>query len=73
MRIKLIQIGNSTGVRLPKNVIQECGFESELELSVQNKSVILSAPKEGRTAWTELFQESVRQKPIQEKGGEWEW
>ena len=73
MRVKLVKIGNSTGIRLPKNVIRDCEFENELELSVQNKTVILSSPKEGRTSWTELFQESIRQKPIQEKGGEWEW
>ena len=73
MRVKLVKIGNSTGIRLPKNVIQDCGFENEVELTTQNKTVILSSPKVGRTAWTELFQESIRQKPIQEKGGEWEW
>ena len=72
MRIKLIRIGNSTGLRLPKSVLQNCGFEQEVELTVENKNVILSAPKEGRTAWYELFRESVRQNPIQDKG-EWEW
>lgn len=73
MRVKLVKIGNSTGVRLPKNVIRECGFEGEVELGVQNKTVILSAPKEDRSSWADLFQESIRQKPVQEKGGEWEW
>ena len=72
MRIKLIKIGNSIGIRLPKSVLKACEFESEIELTVQDKTVLLSAPKEGRTAWFELFQESVKQKPIQEKG-EWEW
>jgi len=72
MRVKLIQIGNSVGVRLPKNVVQDCGFETEIEMNVQDKSVILTAPHDDRTAWNELFQESVAQKPVQEKG-EWEW
>lgn len=72
MRIKLVQIGNSTGVRLPKSVIQSCGFESEVELNIQDKSVILATPQSDRTAWFELFHEGVRQKPVQEKG-EWEW
>ena len=73
MRIKLVKIGNSTGIRLPKSVIQSCDFDAEVELTVQNKTVILTAPQEGRAAWYELFQESVRQKPVREKGGEWEW
>lgn len=73
MRVKLVKIGNSTGIRLPKSVIQDCGFEGEVELSTQNKNVILSPLHEGRTAWAELFQQSIRQKPVQEKGDEWEW
>ena len=72
MRIKLIPIGNSIGIRLPKSVIQSCGFESEVELTVQNKTVVLSAPREGRTAWKELFQESLKEQPMAD-GGEWEW
>ena len=72
MRIKLIQIGNSTGIRLPKSVLQTCDFKEEVELAVQNKTVILSAPQEDRTAWYELFQDSLEQRPMREKG-EWEW
>ena len=32
MKTKLIQIGNSFGVRLPRSIISECGFEKELDL-----------------------------------------
>ena len=72
MRIKLVQIGNSTGIRLPKSVLQACDFKEEIELTVQNKTVVLSTPMADRTAWYELFQESISQKPIPDKG-EWEW
>lgn len=72
MKIKLVKIGNSAGVRLPKNVIQECNFQDELDLIVQEKTVLLRASQEDRTAWYELFKEGVRQRPIRDKG-EWEW
>jgi len=72
MRVKLVQIGNSTGVRLPKSVIQACGFESEIELTLRDRTVILTVPQADRTVWGDLIQDSIRQKPIQEKG-EWEW
>lgn len=72
MRLKLVKIGNSIGVRLPKNVIQACGFQKEVELEVVDNSVILKVPEEGRNAWFELFQDAVTQQPIKEKG-EWEW
>lgn len=72
MRVKLVKIGNSTGIRLPKNVIQSCGFQSEVDLEVQDKSVILKVPDDGRHAWFEMFQGNIIQNPIKDKG-EWEW
>lgn len=72
MRVKLIKIGNSVGIRLPKNVIQSCGFQSEINMDVQDKNVILSLPDDGRESWFEQFQNGVNQNPIKEKG-EWEW
>ena len=72
MRLKLVKIGNSVGVRLPKSVIQSCGFQSEVDMDVKDKCVILKVPEDGRTAWFELFQKGVIQNPIKEKG-EWEW
>ena len=72
MKVKLVKIGNSTGIRLPKNVIQACGFQNEVNLNVQDGAVILTPPQQARTAWFELFRDSVQQKPIRERG-EWEW
>ena len=72
MKVKLVKIGNSMGIRLPKNVIQACGFQKEVNLNMQGGSVILTAPQQTRAAWFELFRDSVRQKPIRERG-EWEW
>jgi antitoxin MazE len=72
MRVKLIKIGNSIGIRLPKNVIQSCGFQSEINMDVQDKNVILSLPDDGRYSWFEQFQSGISQNPIKEKG-EWEW
>lgn len=72
MKAKLVKIGNSMGIRLPKVVLQECGFQSDIDMVVQNKSLIVTAPADDRTAWHELFQEGMRLKPIKDKG-EWEW
>ena len=41
MLVKLIKIGNSYGVRLPKNVIKECEFEADINLELYDKKVIL--------------------------------
>lgn len=57
MRVNLIAIGNSKGVRIPSSVIKECGLGDELEMSVED-GVILLAPARGvREGWDAAFQE----------------
>ena len=45
MQVKLVKIGNSYGVRLPKTVIDSCEFSDDLDLTIKGKSVVLSAEK----------------------------
>ena len=51
MRTRLIQIGNSRGVRLPKPLIQEAGITGEIELRVRNGAIIIAAPRTPRAGW----------------------
>ncbi len=72
MRIKLTKIGNSWGVRLPKNIMTECGFTSEAELDVRHKMVILSPVTEPRDGWNSAVQKELKSHPFQGQG-EWKW
>lgn len=72
MKIKLIKIGNSMGVRLPQSVIKECHLENELELHVRQGSVVLSPVVKNRHGWKELIQSELLNHPIKAEG-EWEW
>ena len=72
MKIKLIKIGNSFGIRLPKNVIEECGFKEELNLSVRQGAVVITPIVPPRMGWKELLQDEANLRPIKAEG-EWEW
>ena len=72
MQVKLVKIGNSFGVRLPKTVIDSCGFQSNLDLAVKGKSVVLSAEKQPRAGWQTAIQDEILSKPLRYLG-EWEW
>ena len=53
MRARLVRIGNSRGVRLPKPLIEEAGLTEEVEVRVRGGAVvILSAPRP-RAGWAE--------------------
>ena len=72
MKISLIRIGNSQGIRIPSSIIKQCGFEQELELSVKNKALIVTASEAVRKDWQKAAQKENEQMPFDEKG-EWEW
>ena len=72
MRIKLIKIGNSYGVRLPKTLIDECGFKEELNLHVHQGAVVITPYVPPRMGWKELLQDEMNMRPIKSEG-EWEW
>lgn len=72
MRIKLTKIGNSQGVRIPKAILTDCGFETEAELEVRHKMIILSPIKEPRAGWLNEMGNELEQKPLM-RGGEWQW
>ena len=72
MHIKLVKIGNSFGIRLPKAVIDACELQSDLELNIKGKSLVISSEKQPRAGWRESVQSEVGSKPLKYLG-EWEW
>ena len=57
MRTKLVPIGNSKGIRLPRTVIQQCSLGDEIELVVKKDHLIVRSAKKPREGWEEAFKE----------------
>jgi antitoxin MazE len=53
VRTKLIPIGNSRGVRLPKSLIQEAGLLDEVDIHVRDGAVIITSAQPPRAGWAE--------------------
>ena len=54
MRAKIIRIGNSRGIRLPKPILEASGITDEVDLKVEDGRVILMRPqKHPREGWAE--------------------
>jgi antitoxin MazE len=43
MKVELVRIGNSRGIRIPKPILEQCGFQDTLELRVENDRLVMSA------------------------------
>jgi antitoxin MazE len=55
VRIELIRIGNSRGVRIPKSIIDQCGFGDSVELLVEDGRAILARDPKPRDGWKEAL------------------
>ncbi len=63
--IKLIPIGNSKGIRLPKKVLQKYGFSESVVLEEKEEGVLLHRKEDKKLTWEETF------KSISEKKENW--
>jgi antitoxin MazE len=51
VKTKLIKIGNSRGVRLPKSLIEQMGLRDEVELNVEGDRIVIRGVREPRAGW----------------------
>ncbi len=64
MKTRLVRIGNSRGIRLPKPVIEEAGFSDEVELRVRPGAVLIKPASGPRAGWALAAQR------LRERGGD---
>jgi antitoxin MazE len=53
VKARLVRIGNSRGVRLPRPLIEEAGLPDEVELHVEDRAIVISPAKRVRAGWAE--------------------
>jgi antitoxin MazE len=53
MKTKIVRIGNSQGVRIPKPLLEEAGLESEVRLRVVESGIIIESLASARAGWAE--------------------
>jgi antitoxin MazE len=57
MKTRLIAIGNSKGVRLPKPLLLHAGLTDEVELQVQKGAIVITRSPSRRAGWAKAAQE----------------
>jgi antitoxin MazE len=83
IRLKVVQIGNSQGIRLPKLLLAQCGIKKEVEAeAIEGTIVLRPAKKSARKGWDQAFLEMAQQGDDQLLAtpestafdeSEWEW
>jgi antitoxin MazE len=84
MRARIVRIGNSKGIRIPKTVLEQTNLENEVELKVQDDEIIITAAQRARAGWEDSFREMAKRGddklldaplplPTRWDQEEWEW
>jgi len=83
MKTHIVQIGNSRGVRIPKQLLEQTGLNGEVEIRAEKNEIIIAKPRMPRAGWAEAARELAESgnDPLLDNGGpltnfdqeEWEW
>jgi len=55
VKTRIIQIGNSQGIRIPKPILEQLGFTEEVELEVLPDQLVVRSVHRPRQQWDEYF------------------
>ena len=55
MRARIVKIGNSQGVRIPKPILEQSGITKDVDIEVKNNQIIIRPLLKPRTKWDEAF------------------
>ena len=62
LELKVVPIGNSRGVRLPKGVLAKYAIGDAVMLEEREDGLLLRSKKDKRLSWDETFREMARER-----------
>jgi antitoxin MazE len=82
MKARIIRIGNSRGIRIPKPLIEQTGLGDAVEIAVQGNTLVISPVGRPRAGWIEVFRAMAvhrddqlldETRPTRWDEDEWQW
>ncbi|MCX7014446.1 MAG: AbrB/MazE/SpoVT family DNA-binding domain-containing protein [Candidatus Sumerlaeota bacterium] len=82
VKARIVQIGNSRGIRIPKVWLDQLQFGEEIQMAIEPDQIVIRPAHRPRETWAAAFQAMARRgedrmldEPIVSKWDEeeWEW
>ena len=64
MKTRIVKIGNSQGIRIPKLLLERSHLAEEVELEAEDHRIIIRSTKQPRQDWEDAF------RSMAERGGD---
>jgi antitoxin MazE len=56
MKTRIVRIGNSQGIRIPKLLLEQAGLPDEVELEVEDSTIVIRPSTRPRHGWAQAFE-----------------
>ncbi|HEY3967466.1 MAG TPA: AbrB/MazE/SpoVT family DNA-binding domain-containing protein [Planctomycetaceae bacterium] len=60
MKTRIVSVGNSQGIRIPKPLLDQTGLSGEVDISVKGNALVIRSVKGTRIGWGAAFREMTR-------------
>lgn len=57
VKARIVAVGNSQGVRIPKPLLEQAGLNGEVELHAEHGRIVIAAVRSARAGWAEAAAE----------------
>jgi antitoxin MazE len=55
MRARVVKIGNSQGIRIPKTLLEQTGIMTDVELDIEKDKIVIRPISNPRLGWENAF------------------
>jgi antitoxin MazE len=82
VKARIVRIGNSQGIRIPKPLIEQTGLDGDVEVAVRGNTLVISPARRPRAGWAEAFRTMAQHgddrlidepRPTRWDEDEWRW
>jgi antitoxin MazE len=82
MKARIVRVGNSRGVRLPKPLLEQSGLLDEVEIHAEPGRIVIESATRPRVGWGDAAREMAAEgedgmideaTPTRFDGAEWTW
>ena len=56
MRARIVKIGNSQGIRIPKPLLEQLKINEDVDIEIENNQIIIRPVSNPRAGWDDAFQ-----------------
>lgn len=56
MRARIVKIGNSQGIRIPKTLLEQTGIMDDVELDIEKDKIVIRPVLNPRADWDRAFE-----------------